>query len=417
MTEPEVHPSVPKTWDSDRVRADFPILQQEVQGHPLVYLDSAASSQKPTRVIEAMDRYYRETHSNVHRGVHTLSQRATALYEGARETTRSFLNAASTREIVFVRGTTEAINLVAYSYGESRVGEGDEVIVTTLEHHSNIVPWQLLCQRRGAKLRVVPIDDRGVLIQDEYEALLNERTRIVALGHVSNALGTINPVAAMIEKAHDAGAVVLLDGAQSLPHMAVDVQELNCDFFAFSAHKAYGPTGIGALYARESLLAEMPPWQGGGDMISRVSFEESTWNVLPHRFEAGTPDIAGAIGMAEAFEYLNSLGLDAVAAHEAELLDYGSHLLGETEGVKLIGTGPERAGAISFLVEGVHPHDVGTILDGEGIAIRAGHHCAQPVMDRFGIAATVRASLGVYNTTAELDALVSGLKRVREIFG
>jgi len=403
--------------DVERIRKDFPILHQEVHGRPLVYLDSAATSQKPQVVLDALADYYGRDNANVHRGVHQLSERATEAYEGARTRIQRFLNAAHSREIVFVRGTTEGINLVAHTYGRRTVGPGDEVVITALEHHSNIVPWQMLCEEKGAALRVVPIDDAGEVDFEAYERLLGERTRLVAVAHVSNALGTIVPVKRMIEAAHRRGIAVLVDGAQAAPHLRVDVQDLDCDFYTFSGHKTYGPTGIGVLYGKTDLLEAMPPFQGGGDMIKSVSFEKTVYNDLPYKFEAGTPDIAGAIGLGAALEYLEGLGLDRVAAHEHALLVHGTERLSSIPGLRLVGTAREKASILSFLVDGVHAHDVGSILDREGIAVRTGHHCAMPVMTRFGIAATTRASLGVYNTREDIDALVEGLAKVREIFG
>ena len=403
--------------DVERIRKDFPILHQEVHGRPLVYLDSAATSQKPQVVLDALADYYGRDNANVHRGVHQLSERATEAYEGARTRIQRFLNAAHSREIVFVRGTTEGINLVAHTYGRRTVGPGDEVVITALEHHSNIVPWQMLCEEKGAALRVVPIDDAGEVDVEAYERLLGERTRLVAVAHVSNALGTIVPVKRMIEAAHRRGIAVLVDGAQAAPHLRVDVQDLDCDFYTFSGHKTYGPTGIGVLYGKTDLLEAMPPFQGGGDMIKSVSFEKTVYNDLPYKFEAGTPDIAGAIGLGAALEYLEGLGLDRVAAHEHALLVHGTERLSSLPGLRLVGTAREKASILSFLVDGVHAHDVGSILDREGIAVRTGHHCAMPVMTRFGIAATTRASLGAYNTREDIDALVEGLAKVREIFG
>ena len=402
--------------DVAAVRADFPILHQSVHGKPLVYLDSAASAQKPRAVIDAVSRYYECDHANVHRGVYTLSQRATDAYEGARETARRFINAASTREVVFVRGTTEAVNLVASSYGRPRLGSGDEVLVTEMEHHSNIVPWQMLCRETGATLKVAPIDDRGALDMEALERLLGRRTRIVAVGHVSNALGTINPVAEIVRLAHAAGAVVLVDGAQCMPHMRADVQALDCDFYAFSAHKMYGPTGIGVLYGKEALLDAMPPYQGGGEMITKVTFEETLYNDLPHKFEAGTPAIAQAVGLGAAIDYLQGLGYDAIGAHEADLLEYATGIADAVHGMRLIGTAARKSSILSFVLDGVHPHDVGTILDHEGIAVRTGHHCAMPVMQHFAVAATARASLGIYNTREDVDALFAGIARVQDFF-
>jgi len=403
--------------DIERVRGDFPILHQEIHGRPLAYLDNGASTQKPRAVIDAISALYEQDYSNIHRGVHTLSERSTALFEGARDRVQRFLNAADRREIVFTRGTTEAINLVAQSYGRTHIGAGDEIIVTEMEHHSNIVPWQLLAKQVGAELRVVPIDDSGTLDLEAYAKLFTPRTRLVGLVHVSNALGTVNPVREMVATAHAHGVPVLLDGAQAVAHQAVDVQELDCDFYAFSAHKLYGPTGLGVLWGRHELLEAMPPWQGGGDMILKVSFAGSTFNTPPYRFEAGTPHIAGAIGLAAAIDYVEALGFDAIARHEMKLLDYASAAVAEIPGVRLIGTAQHKAAILSFVMEGVHAHDVGTVLDFEGVAVRAGHHCAMPVMEHFGVAATTRASFGLYNTRDEVDALVRGLRRVEETFG
>ena len=403
-------------FDVARVRAEFPILEQTVNGRPLVYLDNGATSQKPRRVIDAIRRYYETDNANVHRGLHALSERATNDYEGARDTVRAFLNAADRREIVFVRGATEGLNLVAQSWARPRLRPDDEIVVTTMEHHSNIVPWQLVCRQTGARLRVAPIHDSGELDMEAFSKLVNERTRIVAVAHVSNALGTINPVREIIATAHDAGAVAVLDGAQAAAHGTVDVRALGCDFYVFSSHKCYGPTGMGVLYGRTELLEEAEPYQGGGDMIRTVSFEESTWNDLPYKFEAGTPNIAGTIGLGAAVEFMTDLGMEAIAAHEHEILEYATEVLGELEGVRIIGTAPAKAGIVSFVVDGVHPHDVGTIVDQHGVAIRAGHHCAMPLMRRFKVPATTRASLAVYNTRADIDALVAGLRKVKEIF-
>ncbi len=402
--------------DLVRVRRDFPILAQTVHGRPLVYLDSANTSQKPLAVIEATDRYYRETNANIHRGTHLLSEKATAAYEGARERVRRFLNARSVAEIVFVRGTTEAVNLVASSFGQAFVKAGDEIVISAMEHHSNIVPWQLLCERTGAVLKVIPIDDRGELVLDALDRLLTERTRLVSVVHVSNALGTVNPVKEIIAAAHARGIPVFVDGAQAVPHQAIDVADLDCDFYAWSGHKAFGPTGIGVLYGKERWLERMPPYQGGGDMIASVSFEKTTYNVLPYKFEAGTANIAGGAALTAALDYVEGLGFAAIEAHEADLLAYGTSRLLEVPGLRMIGTARHKAGVLSFVLDDVHPHDIGTILDREGIAIRTGHHCAQPVMDRFDVPATARASLAFYNTREEIDALVAGLLTVREVF-
>ena len=403
-------------FDVQAIRRDFPILHQTVHGHPLVYLDNAATSQKPMVVIDAIRNYYSVDNSNIHRGVHALSERSTRHYEEGRIHIQRFLGAADPREIIFVRGTTEAINLVAWTYGRTRIHAGDEILISALEHHSNIVPWQILCEEKGAHLKVAPINDRGELRLDEFEKLIGPRTRIVAVTQVSNALGTVNPLSEMIEMAHRRGVPVLVDGAQAVPHFAVDVQALDCDFYAFSGHKVYGPTGIGVLYGKAALLNAMPPYQGGGDMISSVTFEKTTYNHLPFKFEAGTPDIAGAIALGKALEYIGALGMDKVAAHEHQLLAYATSAVGAVPGVRLIGTASERAGVLSFVMEGVHPHDLGTILDQEGIAIRTGHHCAQPVMERFHIPATARASFAIYNTKEEVDALVEGIRKAHEVF-
>ncbi|MGH9540571.1 MAG: cysteine desulfurase [Terriglobales bacterium] len=402
-------------FDVEAVRAEFPGLAQRVNGHPLVYLDSAATAQKPRAVLAALERYYREDCANIHRSAHQLSERATAAYEGARRRVRDFIGAGSESEIVFTRGTTDSINLVAASYGQ-RLRAGDEVLITGLEHHSNIVPWQLLCERSGARLVVAPIDDRGEVPLDEFERRLSPRTKIVAAAHISNALGTINPVAEFARRAHERGAVLVVDGAQSAPHLPIDVRELGCDFFAFSGHKLFGPTGIGVLYGRAELLDAMPPYQGGGDMIRSVTFEKTTYNDLPYKFEAGTPHVAGAIGLGAAVEYLTALDMAAVATYEHELTEYGLAVFRRLRGVRLIGPTRRRAGVFSFVVEGVHPHDAGTVLDAAGIAVRAGHHCAQPVMERFGVPATTRASLALYNTRAEIDALAEGIGRVQAMF-
>jgi cysteine desulfurase/selenocysteine lyase len=397
------------------VRDDFPILHQEVHGKPLVYLDNAATSQKPLRVIEAMRQYYELDNANVHRGVHSLSARATFGYERARGKVKNFLNAADTKEIIFTRGTTESINLVANAWGRANLNEGDEVLISEMEHHSNIVPWQLVCEQTGAKLRVAPIDDRGELKMEEYERLLGPRTKVVGVAHVSNALGTVNPVAEMTRMAHEHGAVVLVDGAQAAPHTAIDVQKIDCDFYAFSGHKVYGPTGIGVLYGKAAVLDAMPPWQGGGEMILSVTFEKTTFNELPAKFEAGTPNIAGAIGLGTAVDYLRGLDLESVERYEHDLLHYAEESLLTVEGLTIIGTARAKSGACSFTIDGIHPHDIGTILDHEGIAIRTGHHCAQPVMQHFGVPATARASFAIYNTREDADRLVEGLHRVRKV--
>jgi cysteine desulfurase/selenocysteine lyase len=410
-------PTKALSFDPDSIREDFPILKQLVYDKPLVYLDNAATSQKPAAVIDAMTHYYSTDNSNIHRGVHLLSERATQAYEEVRIKVQCFINAAVSKEIIFTRGTTEAINLVAGSYGRANVKSGDEVLITAMEHHSNIVPWQILCEEKGARLRVAPINDDGELILEEFAKLLNERTKIVSLVHVSNALGTINPIRAIVEIAHRRNVPVMIDGAQAAPHMRLDVRELDCDFYAFSGHKVYGPTGIGVLYGKASLLDAMPPYQGGGDMIASVTFEKTTYNTLPYKFEAGTPNIAGTIGLGAAIDYVNQIGIERIARYEHELLNYGTEALSQIPGLRLIGTAKDKAGVLSFVLEGVHPHDVGTILDREGIAIRTGHHCAMPVMERFGIPATARASLAFYNTKEEIDALVAGIHKVKEVFG
>ena len=403
--------------DVEAIRRDFPVLGRSVHGKPLCYLDNAASSQRPRAVIDAISRYYEHSHANVHRGVHALSQEATDLFEGARESVRRFVNAASTREIVFVRGTTEAVNLVAQSWGRPRLGPGDEIVLSHLEHHANIVPWQMLCQQTGARLRVIPMTRSGELDFDAYRSLLGPRTRLLALTHVSNALGTVVPVREYIAEARRHGAAVLLDGAQAVPHMPVDVQALDCDFYCFSAHKMCGPTGIGVLYGRESLLRVMPPWQGGGDMILSVSFEKTTYNDLPWKFEAGTPHIAGAVGLAAAIDYLGGIGMERIAAAEHALLEYATARLTAVPGLEIVGTAPAKAAVVSFTLGGVHPHDLGTILDMDGVAIRTGHHCAMPVMEFYGIPATARASFAFYNTRAEVDRLVDSLGVALEMLG
>ena len=403
--------------DPYRLRQDFPILDQSVNGKPLVYLDNAATTQKPRQVIDAISGYYLHNNANVHRGVHTLSQRATDDYEAAREAVRQFINAPDVNEIIYVRGTTEGLNLVASSYGRKYLKSGDDVIITGMEHHSNIVPWQILGKEIGINLRVVPFSDDGELLLDQYESMLSNRTGLVSVVHQSNALGTVNPVQAISELAHAKGIPVLVDAAQSVPHMPVDVQSLGADFLAFSGHKLYGPTGIGVLWGRTDLLNDMPPYQSGGEMIRSVTFEETIFNTLPHKFEAGTPDIAGAIGLGAAIDYLESIGMGRIAAYEQALMRYGSERLSGIEGVRLIGTAQDKGGILSFFMETAHPHDIGTILDAEGIAVRTGHHCAQPVMARYGIPATVRASLAFYNTTEDIDALVKAIDRVIEVFG
>ncbi len=402
-------------FDVEKVRQDFPALHQEVRGKPLVYLDNGASAQKPKVVIDTVSQLYARDYSNVHRGVHALAERSTKAFEATREKVRHFINARTTREIIFVRGTTEAINLVAQSYARNNLHKDDEIIITHMEHHSNIVPWQLVCEQTGALLRVVPINDSGELILEEFEKLLGPRTKLVALVHVSNALGTINPVRQIIELAHAQNVPVLLDSAQAVPHLKVDVQQLDCDFYAFSGHKMYGPSGIGVLYGKEALLDAMSPYHGGGEMIKYVTFEKTEYNELPHKFEAGTPNIAGTVGLGAAIDYLTDLDLDAIAAHEHDLLDYATKAASEVPGLKIIGTAPEKASILSFLLEGVHAHDIGTILDHEGIAVRAGHHCTMPLMRRFGVAATTRASFGLYNTREEVDALIAGIHKVKEV--
>lgn len=409
--------TAPAAFDVQKVRQDFPILREVVHGKPLVYLDSANTSQKPESVIRAMDEYYRHANANIHRATHLLSERATHLYEGTRVKAGRFINAPDTRSVVLTTGTTDGINLVAQTYGRMVLGPGDEVLISWLEHHSNIVPWQILCGQTGATLRVVPITDAGEVDMDTFASLLSARTRIVAMSHVSNALGTVNPVGEIIAAAHAAGAVVLLDGAQAIPHFAVDVQALDCDFYVFSSHKMYGPTGTGVLYGRRALLEEMPPYRGGGDMIASVTFEKTTYNQLPYKFEAGTPNIAGVVGLGAAIDYLNGLDRAAALAHEDDVLAYATARLREVPGTRVIGEARDKTGVLSFVLDHAHPHDVGTILDREGVAVRTGQHCAQPVMDRYGVAATIRASLGIYNTRDDIDALIAALTRVREVFG
>ena len=408
--------SATRDWDVERVRKDFPALHQQVHGKPLVYLDNAATAQKPQAVIDALVAYYTQDNANVHRGVHLLSERATEAYEGARARIQRHLNAASPREIVFVRQATEAINLVMSSCGRTVVGAGDEIVISAIEHHANIVPWQMLCEEKGAALKVIPVDDRGDLVLEEYASLLGARTRLVAITQVSNALGTVTPIKEIIGLAHRHQIPVLVDGAQAVPHQPVDVQDLDCEFYVFSGHKAFGPTGIGVLYGKEAWLDRMPPYQGGGDMIKAVTFEKTIYNDLPYKFEAGTPHIAGAIGLAAALEYIEELGLDRIGAWEHELLGYGTDLLAAVPGVRLIGTARQKAAVLSFVLDGVHAHDLGTILDHEGVAVRAGHHCAMPVMQRFGVPATVRASMAFYNTPAELETLAEAVRQAREIF-
>ncbi|MEE9324309.1 MAG: cysteine desulfurase [Dehalococcoidia bacterium] len=400
----------------ERIRQSFPTLKQLVHGKPLIYLDNAATSQKPQEVIDTIDEYYTRDNSNVHRGLHELSERATRAFEDARGEVKRFLNASEDREIIFVRGTTEGINLVANSYGRKRVQKGDEIIISGMEHHSNIVPWQILCEEKGAVLRVVPINDDGELLLDEYEKLLNQRTRLVAMTHVSNALGTVNPVKQIVEMAHSHDIPVLIDGAQAVPHQSVDVLDMGCDFYVFSGHKLFGPTGIGVLYGKAQLLESMPPYQGGGEMIQSVTFEKTLYKGIPHRFEAGTPNIVGAIGLGAAIRYVSNIGLERITVYERELLTYATDALSEVDGIRLIGTAKDKASILSFILKGVHAHDIGTILDQEGIAIRTGHHCAQPVMQRFGVAATARASLALYNTREEIDTMVKTLYKVVEVF-
>ena len=404
-------------FDVDRVRRDFPILSREVNGRPLVYLDNGATSQKPRSVIDAIDRYYTQENANIHRGVHHLSQAATQAYEDARDTIARWINAPASRQVLFTRGTTEAINLVAASWGRDVLFPGDEMVISTMEHHSNIVPWQMVCEERCAKLKVIPMHGNGELDMDAFEGLLTERTRLVSVVHVSNTLGTINPVREIIARAHAAGALVLLDGAQALPHMRIDVQDLDADFYAFSGHKVFGPTGVGILYGREELLDSMPPYQGGGDMIERVTFERTTYNTLPHKFEAGTPNIVGGIGLAAAIDYVSALDQAAFRVHEKDLLDHATTALGEIPGLGIVGTAADKASVISFNLEGQHPFDVGTLLDQQGVAVRTGHHCTQPLMDYYGIPGTVRASFAFYNNRADVEALVNATRRAAEMLG
>jgi cysteine desulfurase/selenocysteine lyase len=407
---------VSASFDVEKVREDFPVLKQTIHDKPLVYLDSAATAQKPFAVIDAIRRFHEVDCANIHRGVHELSQRSTAAYEETRSKCKKFLNSRTKNELIFVRGTTEGVNLVASTWGRRNVKEGDEIVVSAMEHHSNIVPWQMLCEEKNARLRVIPMNDSGELILEEYEKLLTPRTKMVAFCHVSNALGTINPARQIIEIAHKAGALALVDGAQAAPHLKIDVQALDADFYTFSGHKIFGPTGIGVLYGKSKLLNAMPPYQGGGDMIRTVSFEKTTYNELPYKFEAGTPNIAGGIGLGAALDYATRLGLDKIAAYEHELLVYGTEALSQIPGLRLIGTAREKAAVLSFVIEGIHPHDIGTVLDRQGIAVRTGHHCAQPVMDWFHVPATTRASLACYNTAGEIDALVAGIWKVKEVF-
>ncbi len=404
------------TLDLNKIRGDFPILKQTVNGNPLVYLDNGATSQKPQSIIDAIVNYYTTTNSNVHRGVHTLSQQATDGYEGARAKIQKFINAGDEKEVIYTRNTTEGINLVAHSYGRKNIGPGDDIIVSNMEHHSNIVPWQMLCEENGANLLVVPIDDTGELIMDEYQKMLSPKTKLVSITHVSNALGTILPAKQIVKMAHDVGSPVLLDGAQAVPHMPVDMQDIDCDFYVFSGHKLFGPTGIGVLYGKSEYLEAMPPFLGGGEMIKSVTFEKTIYNDLPYKFEGGTPDIAGAIGLGAAIDYVTNLGFDQIMAHEDELLRYGTEALSAIDGVRIVGTAVDKAGILSFVMDKAHPHDIGTILDEQGIAIRTGHHCAQPVMQRFQIPATARASFAFYNNKEDIDALVKGIDRVIEVF-
>jgi cysteine desulfurase/selenocysteine lyase len=406
-----------KNYDVEKIREDFPILKKKVHGKNLVYLDNAATTQKPIYVIDKVNKYYTTMNANIHRGVHALSQEATEAFEGARIQIKQFINALGKNQIIFTRGTTEAINLVASSYGRANVNEGDEIIISHMEHHSNIVPWQMLCKEKNAKLRIIPINDDGELIYEEFEKLVNERTKFISIVYVSNSLGTINPVKKIIDYAHQFKIPVLVDAAQAVNHIKVDVQELDCDFLAFSGHKIYGPTGIGALYGKVELLEAMPPYQGGGDMISKVTFDETTYNELPHKFEAGTPDIAGAIGLGAAIEYVSKIGIENIKDYETSLLEYATKRVSEVPGLRIIGSAKEKTSVLSFVLENIHPHDIGTFLDFEGVAIRTGHHCTQPVMQRFKIPATSRASFAMYNTKEEIDVLVNGLKKIIEVFG
>jgi cysteine desulfurase / selenocysteine lyase len=414
---PFMPPATKKSsYDAAGIRTDFPIFAELINGNRLIYLDNAATTQKPQAVVDALTRFYTREYANIHRGVHYLSERATESYETAREKVRRFINAASIQEIVFVRGTTEGINLVAQTYGRMHVTRDDEILISGMEHHSNIVPWQILCEEKGARLQVAPMNSKGELNLERYEQMLSPRTRLVAITHVSNALGTINPIRSIIRMAHERNVPVLIDGAQAVPHMPVDIQELDCDFFAFSGHKMYGPTGIGILYGKERLLESMPPYQGGGDMVRSVTFEKTLYGKLPCKFEAGTPNLAGAIGLGAAVDYLGSIGLNNISAHEQDLIAYATAALQTLDGLRIIGTADMKAGVLSFVLKGIHPHDIGTILDQDGIAIRAGHHCAQPVMDFFKVPATVRASLGLYNTREDIEALLYGLRKAKEVF-
>ena len=412
-----IKPKAPDVWDVERIRKDFPVLSQMVHGNRLVYLDNAASSQVPQMVIERGSQYLKHEHSNIHRGVHYLSMKATSAYEGAREKVKRFINARDVRECIFVRGATEGINLVMHGYGRKFIGAGDEIIISAMEHHANIVPWQMLCEEKNAKLRVIPMNDAGELLLDDYDGLLNEKTKLVAVAHVSNALGTVNPIKEIIERAHKYGVPVLIDGAQWAPHMPIDVQDLDCDFYTFSGHKIFAPTGSGVIYGKATLLEKMNPFQGGGDMIKSVTFEKTTYADLPNKFEAGTPAIASQIGLGAAIDYLNIIGREKAAAYEHELLRYATECLSAIEGVRIIGTAREKLGVLSFVIDDIHPHDIGTILDQEGIAVRAGHHCAQPVMRRLNVPATARASFAFYNTREEVDALAHTVEKVIEIFG
>ncbi len=416
MSETNIADNFKPSLDVERIRQDFPILHQEINGNPLVYLDNAATSQKPKQVIEALDKYYQQDNANIHRGVHTLSERATADYEQARGKVRDFISAGSEKEIIFVRGATEGINLIAQSYGRTNLKPGDEIIISTMEHHSNIVPWQLLCEQTGAVLKIIPINDNGELIMEEFEKLLGPKTKIVSVVHISNALGTINPVQHIIDRAHEHNAVAIIDGAQAAPHADVDVQALDCDFYVFSGHKLFGPTGVGVLYGKTHLLEAMPPWQGGGDMIKMVSFEETMYADLPFKFEAGTPHIAGVIGLGAAIDYVNAIGLDAITAYEHDLLEYATAKASGVEGLRLIGTAEKKVSILSFIMESIHPHDIGTILDHEGVAIRTGHHCAMPVMTHFNVPATARASFAFYNTFEEVDRLIEAIEKAKEVF-